>query len=107
MAFDITSVLQNMAGAVKDKVTTAWPQVQDVWKGFVQTNEDILQNIADGRISGQLTDAQVQSYMTNMKNLLQSQLLALEIMAEAIAQGAANAALDVFWAAVKAAIPAI
>jgi len=99
--FDIEGVFKSMAGAVQNTVTTSWPQVQGVWQQFVQTNKDLLQQIADGRISGDLTNADVESYMVDLKNTLTTQLLALAVMGEAIAQQAANAALDIFWGAVN------
>jgi len=99
--FDIGETFKSMAGAVQNTVTTSWPQVQGVWMQFAQTNKDTLQDIAAGLISGQITQADASSYMDDMKSLLQSQLLATEIMAEAIAQQAANAAIDIFWGAVN------
>jgi uncharacterized protein with LGFP repeats len=99
--FNIEEVFKGMTGAVQNTVTTAWPQVQGILQQFLQTNKDLLQQVADGRISGDLTNADVESYMVDLKNTLTTQLLALEIMGEAIAQQAANAALDIFWAAVN------
>jgi len=107
MGFDISATLQSMEGAVKNTVTTAWPQAQSIWASFEQTNKNILADLATATISGQMTTAQLQSYLADMKTTLQTQLLATEIMALAVAQAAANAALDIFWAAVNAAIPTI
>lgn len=99
--FDIQGVFSSMAGAVQNTVTTSWPQVQGVWLQFAQTNKDTLQDLAMGVINGDISSADAQSYMVDMKNTLQTQLLATEIMGEAIAQQAANAALDIFWGAVN------
>lgn len=107
MAFDIGTVFQSMESAVQTTVTTAWPQAQAIWATFEQTNKNILADMAQATISGQMSKADLQSYLDDMKTTLQTQLLASEIMALAVAQAAANAALDVFWAAVNAAIPTI
>jgi len=104
MAFDISATFQSMESAVQSTVTTAWPQAQAIWLQFAQTNKDILQDIAMATISGGMTTAQLQSYLADMKTTLQTQLLASEIMALAVAQAAANVALDIFWAAVNKAI---
>ncbi len=107
MAFDIGAVFKSMESTVQTTVTTAWPQAQAIWATFEQTNKNILADIAQATISGQMSKADLQSYLDDMKTTLQTQLLASEIMALAVAQAAANAALDVFWAAVNAAIPTI
>lgn len=107
MAFDISATLQSMEGAVQSTVTTAWPQAQAIWAAFEQTNKNILADLATATISGQMTTDQLKSYLDDMKTTLQAQLLASEVMALAVAQAAANAALDIFWTAVNAVIPTI
>ncbi|OCX50482.1 hypothetical protein BEL04_22130 [Mucilaginibacter sp. PPCGB 2223] len=107
MGFDISATLQSMESAVKTTVTGAWPQAQQIWASFEQTNKNILADMAQATITGQMSKADLQSYLDDMKTTLQTQLLASEVMALAVAQAAANAALDVFWAAVNAAIPTI
>jgi len=107
MAFDISAVLQSMEGAVQGTVTTAWPQAQAIWATFEQTNKNILADLATATISGQMTADQLKSYLDDMKTTLQAQLLATEVMALAVAQAAANAALDVFWTAVNTAVSII
>jgi len=104
MTFDISAVFQNMESAVQGTVTTAWPQAQAIWIQFAQTNKDTLQDMAAATISGEMNSEELQSYLADMKTTLQAQLLATEIMALAVAQAAANAALDIFWTAVNAAI---
>ncbi|WP_448701566.1 hypothetical protein ACFGVR_05080 [Mucilaginibacter sp. AW1-3] len=107
MAFDISAVLQSMEGAVQSTVTTAWPQAQAIWLTFEQTNKNILADMAMATISGGMTTDQLKSYLDDMKTTLQAQLLATEVMALAVAQAAANAALDIFWTAVNAALTII
>ena len=95
--FDIDAVFSSMAGAIQSTVANAWPQAQTVWVQFAQTNKDTLQDIAMGIISKDITIAEAQSYMDDMKNTLQTQLLASPIMAEAVAQAPANTPLDIYW----------
>ncbi len=102
--FDMSTVFDSMEAAVKSTVTTAWPQAQGVWLQFGQTNKDILQDMAQAAITGGMTTVELQSYLADMKTTLQTQLLATEVMALAVAQAAANQALDIFWTAVNAAI---
>jgi len=107
MAFDIGAVFKSMEGAVQGTVTTAWPQAQAIFEQFEQTNKQTLADLANATISGEMSADELKSYLADMKTTLQAQLLASEVMALAVAQAAANAALDVFWGAVSAAISII
>lgn len=63
-----------------------------------------MNQIAFLRLSGQLTDEELQSELEDEKDTVQAQLLALKVLNKATAQKAANAALDVLYKAVIAAL---
>lgn len=63
-----------------------------------------MNQIALLRLSGQLTDEELQSEIEDEKDTVQAQLLALKVLNKATAQKAANAALNVLYNAVIAAL---
>ncbi len=99
--FNIEQVFESMAAAVIGVVNTNVPQVKAIWLQYAQDSKDRLQELANARISNDITNDELLSYLQDEKNALKSQLLAVTVLAEAIAQQAANQALDIFWAAVN------
>lgn len=105
MAFDIREVIAGCMAAIKGAVTEDWPQVKEFAAQFLTMRQSRLELLARMRLSGQISDADLQSYLEDEKSVLQSELHAIAVVTKAVAQRAANEALDVFWKAVQAALP--
>lgn len=105
MNFDINETLANMLGAIKNNVAEYWPEVKSSANTFMQSRQERLALLAQFRLSDQITDDDLKSYLQDEKLLLEAELHAIAVITKAIAQNAANAALDVLYSAIKAAIP--
>jgi gas vesicle protein len=104
MSFDIDAILKDMANAIKDVVKDDWENVSGYAKQILQNEKEALKELAEDRISGAITDEELKSEMEAEKTTIEAELKAVQVMAKAMAERAANAALDVFYKAIKAAI---
>jgi hypothetical protein len=100
MAFDINEVVSGMIGAVKGSVGEGWPEVKSMISSFMQSRKARLELLATLRLTNQLSDADVAGYLEDEKLLLDSELHNVAIISKAIAQRAANAAIDVLQNAI-------
>jgi hypothetical protein len=103
MAFDINEVVSGMIGAVKGSVGEGWPEVKSMISSFMQSRKARLELLATLRLTNQLSDADVAGYLEDEKLLLDSELHNVAIISKAIAQRAANAAIDVLQNAILSA----
>ena len=104
MDFDINEVLTDMLGAIKSSVGENWPQVKDTASEFMSDRKQRLETIAQFVLDKQLTLEQAEVYLNAEKRLLESELHSIAIISKAVAQHAANAALDVLYKAIRLAI---
>ena len=105
MAFDINEVVAQMVGAVKATVKDDWKLVKDTAGTFFQTRKDRLELLASLRLNNEISQKFFLKRLEDEKKILESELHAVAIITKAIAQRAANAALDVLGKAVSAALP--
>lgn len=104
MNFDINETLANMLGAIKDSVAENWDEVKPVANQFFQRKKERLELLAQLRISGDITQKKFMSRLEDEKLIVEAELHAIAVITKAIAQKAANAAMDVLVKAVKVAI---
>lgn len=104
MNFDINNVLSDVLLAMKGTVGDNWEAVKSTSNQFLQRDKERLQLIAELRITGELTDEKFQSRLEDEKLILEAELNALTVVSKALAQNAANAAIDVLEKAVAVAI---
>jgi hypothetical protein len=107
MPFDINETLANMLIAVKNTVTENWSEVKSAANEFLQRRKERLSLLVEFRINGDISHAKFMLRLEDEKLLFGAELHAIAIITKAIAQRAANAAIDVLEKAVKAAISAI
>ena len=107
MNFDISKVFADMLSAVTGTVGENCEEIKTVTKQFLQQNKERLELIAELRITGELPQDKFESRLNDQKLILEAQFQAITVISKAIAQKAANAAIDVFTKAVKAAVSAI
>jgi hypothetical protein len=104
MKLDINKIISDMLAGVKGTVADNWDEVKAVTEQFMKNRKDSLLLIAELRISGDLTEEKFKSRLEDEKLVLEAQLNALAVITKAIAQRAANTAIDILEQAVKAAI---
>ena len=104
MPFDIDLTLNHMLDAVKTCVGKNWDAVKNIVSENMQNRKQRLQMLADMRINGEIDEDGLLSRLDDEKRLMDSELHALSILTKAMAQQAANAAIDVFRKAILAVI---
>ncbi len=106
MSFNMNEVLSDMLSAIKGAVAENWPEVKSTAEQFLQNREERLTLLAELRIKGDISQTKFDSRLLDEKLILEAELNALAVLSKAIAQNAANAALEILGKAVKAAISA-
>jgi hypothetical protein len=104
MSFNIDTTIEDMVTAVKGIVDEDKDKIKGYARQIFDEEKQTLNQLALLRVSGQITDEELQSELEDEKDTVQAQLLALKVLNKATAQRAANAALDVLYQAVIAAL---
>ena len=104
MAFDINEVVAEMVGAVKRTVKDDWQLVKETAGTFLQTRKDRLELLASLRLNNEISQKFFLKRLEDEKKILESELHAVSIITKAMAQRAANAAIDVLSKAVSTVI---
>lgn len=104
MNFDINEVLSQMSSVIKETVSDNWMEVRSVSNQFLQRRKERLELLADLRIRGELSQEKFESRLSDEKLVLEAELHAITVISKAIAQKAANAAIDILTKAVSLAI---
>jgi hypothetical protein len=104
MAFDINETLADMLGSIKTTVKDNWNMVKDTANAFLQSKKDRLELLASLRIQNEISKEFFLKRMEDEKKILESELHAVAVITKAIAQRAANAAIDVLDKAISKAI---
>lgn len=104
MSFDIDAVLGDMLSAMKDSVDTEWDEIEGYAKQILDNEKDALSELAEQRLRGEITEEELKSELDDEKDTVEAEMKAIQVMTKAMAQRAANAALDVLYNAIKAAI---
>lgn len=101
---DIEAILKQMVAAANEAVKDDVGEITDYAKQIVENEKESLEELARARIRGDIDDAVFDHELEREKQVVKAELLAVQIMTEAAAQKAVNAALDTFKNAVKALI---
>lgn len=104
MAFDINEVVAQMLGSIKDTVKDNWNIVKDGANGYFQDHKSRLELFASLRLQKQISQKFFESRLADEEKILESELHSIAIITKAIAQKAANAAIDIFQSAVTKAL---
>ena len=104
MAFDINETVAQMLGAVKTTVKDNWSMVKETANNFLQTRKDRLELLASLRLADEISQKFFLKRLGDEKKIFESELHAVAIITKAIAQKAANAALDILEKAVSKAL---
>jgi hypothetical protein len=104
MPFDIEKTVRDMINAVEQVLKKEWPKVDAAVEQVLRNESETLQNIAMESISGNITESDSARQIEDEKVVIESALAMLKVINKVMIQDAVNAALDVFWKAVKAAL---
>ena len=104
MNFDINTVLADMGSAVKDTVSENWDETKSFANRFLQNRKERLALLSQLRIEGDLSEEKFRSRLEDEKLILEAELNALSVISKAMAQNAANAAINALEKAVFKAI---
>lgn len=104
MDFNINEVLADMLSAIKGTVTDNWDEVKSTANQIFERKKERLQLLAELRLNGELSQEKFESRLQDEKLIVEAELHAVAVVSKAIAQKAANKALDVLNKAVKTAI---
>jgi hypothetical protein len=106
MNFDMNETLAEMLGAIKGAVSEDWGEVKSTAHQFATRRKERLELVAELRLDQEITQEKFLSTLEDEKDILEAELHAIAVISKAIAQQAANAAIDVLSKAVKAALSA-
>lgn len=104
MSFDIDAVLRDMLSAMKESVDADWDDVKGYAKQVLENEKEALSELAEQRLRGEITEEELKSELEDEKDTVKAEMKAIQVMNKAMAQRAANAAIDVLFNAIKAAI---
>jgi len=104
MSFNINNVINDMVSAMKNSVESDAEDISGYAQQVLQGEKETLQELAELRLNGQITDEELKSELQDEKDTVEAQMLALVVMNKAMIQKAANAAMDVLFKAVKTAL---
>jgi len=105
--FNIDDILDGMVNAIKGVVKDNWEEVKSVTNEFLNRRKARLELLAELTLTGDLPLEKLQSRLEDEKLILEAELHAIAIISKAIAQKAANAALDVLYKAIKGIIDVV
>ncbi len=104
-SFNIDNILGDMLEAAKGVIAGEWKKVKAIAETFLESKKKRLLMLAEYRIQKKITDEEFRSFLDDEKQMFGSELAALKLISKAMAQKAANAALDVLYEAIRALIP--
>ncbi len=104
MSFDIEQTLEDMLAAAKGVFAGEWSQVRDDMELVLEDEKMALVDIAEARFRGEINDEELQEQLNDEKEAFQAGLSMVQASTKATIQHAIDAASDVFWNAVRAAI---
>jgi hypothetical protein len=104
MDFDIKTVLGDMLAAISGVVSSEFPKVRECVKKALAEETDFLEELAKARLDGEIDDDILEQQLRDEKATLSASLLVCQVLTKKMAQDSANAAIDVFNAAVKTAL---
>ena len=107
MGFDIKTVLGEMLNAVRGVVASEFPKVRECVKKALAEEEEFLDELAKARLDGEIDDDILAQQLHDEKATLAASLLVCQVLTKKMAQDSANAAIEIFNTAVKAALGSV
>ena len=94
MALPIDTIVNDMIASISGQVSGDVDVIKNYFLQIVKKQKEALDSIADGFKSGELTVEEVKEELESQKTVLETELLAIQVMNKAMVQKAANAAIN-------------
>lgn len=107
MAFDIGATIKDMGNAAAAVLGGEAPKIRGCLDKAFEDEKEALKAIADARIAGEITAAEMKEQIADEREALKAALLVCKVKGKVAAQKAANAALKVLEKAVRAALKVV
>ena len=104
MKFDINEIIANMMTAAQNAIGDDWDIVKSTAHLFFQRRKERLELLTSLRISKDLTQKQFETRIADERDILEADFHAISSINKAMAQNAANAAIDILINAAKNAV---
>lgn len=104
MSFSLEQTFKDMLEAAKRVFAEEWPMVKDNMKRVLDDEKEALKEIAEARLRDEIDDEELEEQLKDEKEAFQAGLSMVRVSTKATIQRAIDAASEVFWNAVKAAI---
>jgi 2-phospho-L-lactate guanylyltransferase (CobY/MobA/RfbA family) len=101
MKFDIDEVLSQMLSAIQTEVKDNWGLIKGNANTYLQTRKSRLELLGSLRLANEIKEEFFLKRLKDEKKILESELHSIAIVSKAIAQKAANAAIEVLQDAVS------
>jgi hypothetical protein len=107
MSFDIDATIKDMGSAAVAVLAGEGPKLKACISKALEDEKEALKAIADARIAGEITAAEMKDQIADEGEALKAALLVCKVKGKVAAQKAANAALKVLEKAVRAALKVV
>ena len=105
MAFDINETVAQMLVAIQNNTgKDNWSLVKEKANYYMQDHKSRLELLAGLKLHNQINDEFFRNRVTDEQKILESDLHSIAIVTKAVAQKAANAAIEIFQSAVMKAL---
>jgi len=104
MSFDIDEIVAQMLAAVKGVVKDNWNLIKNSASEYFQDHKSRLELLASLKINNEISNDFFQKRLADEEKILESELHSIAIVTKAMAQKAANAAIDILEKAITSAI---
>jgi len=101
MSIDIDAVISDMLSAIKKSVDADWNDIRGYAKQILENEKETISELADQRLKGEITEEELTSELKDEKDTIEAELKAIQVMTKAMAQRAANAAIDILLNAIR------
>jgi len=104
MAFNFENTFRDMVRAGKEIIEGDLPDLKAKLEEILNNEKTMLKEIAEARISGEITDEDLLSQIEDEKITMENGILMLEVEAKVTLQNSINTAINVLNSAIEKAI---
>lgn len=106
MNFDINEVLADMVSAIKGELNEAWGDAKTYGSEILNRRKERMELLAQLMLNSEISKEKFLSRLEDEKIIIEAEFHAIAVVTKAMAERAANAAIDVLKKAVGKAIDA-
>ncbi|MBU1368415.1 MAG: hypothetical protein KJ578_13755 [Bacteroidetes bacterium] len=104
MKFDTEQVFKDMLAAISGALKQDAPNARKTIDEFLKRRKRRLETVINFRLQNQISEAEFSSRLQDEKLMLEAEMEAMKAVSKAMAQKAANAAIEVLEKAVRLAV---